>query len=462
MANQEIVVPDIGDFSDVEIIEVLVSAGDSVKKDDPLITVESDKASMDIPSSHAGTVNELKVAVGDKVSEGSVVLILADDDTDQADSSGAATEAEESSGPETQETESSKPKDRSPEPEESPEPEKQEGESGKPQDTSPVALSITEPVNEVMSHRTTDKGAVYASPSVRRIARERNIDLSQISGTGPKGRITKEDLDTPTPKPLAASSDTSKPAAAAGLGAIPPIPGQDFSEFGDVEIKPLTRIQKISGPHLHRVWLNLPMVTHHDEADITDLEDFRKSLKPEAEKKGIRVTGLAFMMKALAASLKAFPMFNASLSEDGASLVLKKYFHIGVAVDTPNGLVVPVFRDVDKKSIYDLSVELGEVSVKAREGKLGPKDLKGGCMTISSLGGIGGTAFTPIVNAPEVAILGLTRSRMQPVWNGTEFIPRLMQPIDLTYDHRVIDGANAARFVAHYCQNLGDLKRLLL
>ena len=447
MANQEIFVPDIGDFSDVEIIEVLVSPGDTVSAEDPLITVESDKASMDIPSSHAGKVTELKVAVGDKVSEGSLILILAQADQSDGESAPAASQATESQ-PDTDESSNS---------------ETAGTQSAKPRDTSPLALSITEPVNEVMSHRTTVKDAVYASPSVRRIARERNIDLTQISGTGPKGRITKEDLDTPTPKPVeAATGGASKPAAAGGLSAIPAIPGQDFSQFGEIEVKPLTRIQKISGPHLHRVWLNLPMVTHHDEADITDLEDFRKSLKAEAEKKGIRVTGLVFMMKALAASLKAFPMFNASLSEDGASLILKKYFHIGIAVDTPNGLVVPVFRDVDKKSIYELSVELGEVSAKARDGKLGPKDLQGGCMSISSLGGIGGTAFTPIVNAPEVAILGLTRSKMKPVWNGSEFIPRLMQPIDLTYDHRVIDGANAARFVAHYCQNLGDLKRLLL
>ena len=452
MANQEIVVPDIGDFNDVEIIEVLVAIGDTVNADDALITVESDKASMDIPSSHSGKVTEIKVAVGDKVSEGTLVLVL--------DSAAAgAAESSESKRPPEPVTEESKPTESKDN-----DPSDNETSGNESRDTSPLALSISEPVNEVMSHRTTVKDAVYASPSVRRIARERNIDLTQISGTGPKGRITKEDLDSPTPKTLPSTSGTkqSTPAGAGGLAAIPPIPGQDFSQFGEIEVKPLTRIQKISGPHLHRVWLNLPMVTHHDEADITDLEAFRKSLKVEAEKKGIRVTGLVFMMKALAVSLKAFPMFNASLSEDAASLILKKYIHIGIAVDTPNGLVVPVFRDVDKKSIYQLSQELGEVSVKARDGKLGPKDLQGGCMSISSLGGIGGTAFTPIVNAPEVAILGLTRSKMQPVWNGSEFIPRLMQPIDLTYDHRVIDGANAARFVAHYCQNLSDLKRLLL
>ncbi len=432
MANQEIKVPDIGDFSDVEIIEILVNPGDKVSIDDPLITVESDKASMDIPSSAEGTVIELKVNAGDKVSEGSLILIL--------DSAGA---------------ESAAPQDVV---EQTASPTQNKSESEQPKDTSPLALSISEPVTEVASFRTIDKNAVYASPSVRRLARERNIDLSQISGTGPKGRITKEDLDSPAPK-----AEPSKAApAAAGMSAIPAIPAVDFSQFGEIEIQPLTRIQKISGPHLHRAWLNVPMVTHHDEADITDLEEFRKSLKPEAEKKGVRVTGLVFVMKALAVNLKLFPTFNCSLSADGESLVLKKYINIGIAVDTPNGLVVPVFKDVDKKSIYELSEELSEISKKARDGKLGPKDLQGGCMSISSLGGIGGTAFTPLVNAPEVAILGLTRSKMQPVWNGKEFIPRLMQPIDLTYDHRVIDGANAARFVAQLCQNLSDLKRLLL
>ncbi len=438
MANQEIVVPDIGDFSDVEIIEVLVNPGDKVNIDDPLITLESDKASMDVPSSATGTVVELKVKVGDKVSEGSLILMLDSEGQSDVsvgtDSNAQAASAEADAG-------SSNTDDI-------------------PKDTSPVALSISEPVTEIASFRKIDKNAVYASPSVRRLARERNIDLTQISGTGPKGRITKEDLDSPTPKTDV--STIAQPSQATGMTAIPPIPGVDFAQFGEIEVKPLTRIQKISGPHLHRAWLNVPMVTHHDEADVTDMEAFRKSLKAEADKKGIRVTGLVFVMKALAANLRAFPTFNASLSQDGESLILKKYVNIGIAVDTPNGLVVPVFRDVDKKSIYELSQELGEISAKARDGKLGPKDLQGGCMSISSLGGIGGTAFTPLVNAPEVAILGLTRSQMKPVWNGSEFIPRLMQPIDLTYDHRVIDGANAARFVSSLCQNLSDLKRLLL
>ena len=437
MANQEIVVPDIGDFSEVEIIEILVKPGDQINADDPLITVESDKASMDIPSSSSGTVVELKVSVGDKVSEGSTVLTL--DAAGQSDIAPAIEAKVEQEKIENQQS--------------------AEASVAEPKDTSPLALSISEPMTEVISFRTTDKSAVYASPSVRRLARERNIDLTQIGGTGPKGRITKEDLDSPTPK---AAAPTQAKVVTGGMAAIPPIPGVDFSKFGEIEVKPLTRIQKISGPHLHRAWLNVPMVTHHDEADVTDMEDFRKSLKAEAEKKGVRVTGLVFIMKALAANLKAFPTINSSLSEDGMSLILKKYINIGIAVDTPNGLVVPVFRDVDKKSIYELSTELGEMSVKARDGKLGPKDLQGGCMSISSLGGIGGTAFTPLVNAPEVAILGLTRSQMKPVWNGTEFIPRLMQPIDMTYDHRVVDGAYAARFVASLCQNLGDLKRLLL
>ena len=435
MAHHEIVVPDIGDFSDVEIIEILVNHGDQINVDDPLITVESDKASMDIPTNVSGTVVELKVSVGDKVSEGSKLLTL--DTAGQSDTLTVVdTKIAKMKAPGTEQIMAIG--------------------APKSDDSSPLALSISEPVTEVIPFRTTDKNAVYASPSVRRLARERNIDLTQINGTGPKGRITKEDLDSPIPK------TTSAEPIASGMGIIPPIPGVDFSQFGEIEVKPLTRIQKISGPHLHRAWLNVPMVTHHDEADITDLESFRKSLKVEAEKKGIRLTGLVFMMKALGANLKAFPIFNSSLSEDGEKLILKKYINIGIAVDTPNGLMVPVFRDVDRKSIYELSAELGEVSKKARDSKLGPKDLQGGCMSISSLGGIGGTAFTPLVNAPEVAILGLTRSKMQPVWNGSEFIPRLMQPIDLTYDHRVVDGANAARFVTQLCQNLRDLKRLLL
>ena len=287
--------------------------------------------------------------------------------------------------------------------------------------------------------------------------------MSQVTASGPKGRVTKDDVQQFAKGGAPAAKKSTPPPAGAGTGmAIPPIPAVDFSQFGEIEEQPLGRIQKLSGPHLHRAWLNVPMVTHHDEADVTEMEAFRKSLKAEAEKRGLRVTGLVFIMKALANNLKAFPTFNSSLAPDGQSLILKKYVHIGIAVDTPNGLVVPVFRDVDQKSIYDLSGELAEVSKKARDGKLGPKDLSGGCMSISSLGGIGGTAFTPIVNAPEVAILGVTRSQMKPVWDGSAFQPRLMMPLNLTYDHRVIDGALAARFMVSLCQSLTDIRRLLL
>jgi len=419
MAVQEIKVPDIGDFSEVDVIEVLVQVGDTLNADDPMITLESDKASMDVPSPQAGKVKEVLINVGDKVSEGTAVLTL--------EVEGAGKESSPSPQPSPPRGEG----DKKPSPE--------SGEGGR---------------------RPGEGDRVYASPSVRRIARELGVDLTQVPASGPKGRITKDDVQNFVKKGNTKAAAAAAPAA--GMSAIPPIPAVDFSQFGEIEEKPLTRIQKISGPHLHRVWLNVPMVTHHDEADVTEMEDFRKSLKAEAEKKGLRVTGLVFIMKALANTMASFPKFNSSLSADGQRLIYKKYFHIGIAVDTPNGLVVPVFRDVDKKSIYDLSAELGEVSKKARDGKLSPKDLSGGCMSISSLGGIGGTAFTPIVNAPEVAILGVTRSQMKPVWNGKEFIPRLMMPLDISYDHRVIDGAEAARFMVSLCQTLTDIRRILL
>jgi pyruvate dehydrogenase E2 component (dihydrolipoamide acetyltransferase) len=300
----------------------------------------------------------------------------------------------------------------------------------------------------------------HASPSVRLFARELGVDLSRVTGTGRKERITREDVQSYVKQALAQTAPA--PAAATGGMGIPAMPEVDFSKFGPVEVKPLPRIKKISGKHLHRAWLNVPMVTHHDEADITEMEAFRQSLKDEAAKKGVKVTPLAFMLKACASTLLAHPHFNASLTPDAESLVYKQYVHIGVAVDTPDGLVVPVVRDVDRKGVYELAAELGEVSVRAREGKLKPQEMQGGCFSISSLGGIGGTAFTPLVNAPEVAILGVTKSRMAPVWNGKEFLPRLMLPLDLTYDHRVIDGAQAARFMVDLCKLLGDLRRLLL
>ena len=429
-ASVEVIVPDIGDFQNVEIIEIFVKPGDAVNVEDPLITLESDKATMEVPSSNAGTIEAVLVKVGDSVSAGTAVVRL-------STLGGVATalSVPASSNPKVGQ-----------------------------EDSAPTTAQ-TEPTNSIVEPGKIDEAAfrkAHASPSVRKFARELGVDLSKLSGSGRKNRITKEDVQSYVKQAVtkAESGDISAPAAP-GSG-IPAMPEVDFSKFGEIETQDLPRIKKISGKNLHRVWLNIPAVTHHDEVDITNLENFRKELKDEAAKQGVRITLLAFIMKALAANLKQFPTFNSSLTPEGERLILKKYFHIGVAVDTPNGLVVPVIRDVDQKSVYDLARDLGEMSVKARDGKLKSQDMQGGSMTISSLGGIGGTAFTPLVNAPEVAILGLTRSRMQPVWNGNEFIPRLMQPVDVSYDHRVIDGAEAARFVVSLGKYLTDIRRVLL
>ena len=427
-ASVDVIVPDIGDFEDVEIIEVFVKPGDAVKVEDPLITLESDKATMEVPSSDAGTIETVLVKVGDRISAGTAVVRL-------STSGGIATapSAPAASTPEVAKV-----------------------------DSAPVQAAPTSSAAEPSKIDETAFRKAHASPSVRKFARELGVDLSKLSGSGRKNRITKEDVQNYVKQAVTkAESGVAATPAASGSG-IPAMPEVDFSKFGEIETQDLPRIKKISGKNLHRVWLNIPAVTHHDEVDITDLENFRKELKDEAAKQGVRITLLAFIMKALAANLKQFPTFNSSLTPDGERLILKKYFHIGVAVDTPNGLVVPVIRDVDQKSVYDLARDLGEMSVKARDGKLKSQDMQGGSMTISSLGGIGGTAFTPLVNAPEVAILGLTRSRMQPVWNGKEFIPRLMQPVDVSYDHRVIDGAEAARFVASLGKYLTDIRRVLL
>ncbi len=438
--EQEIAVPDIGDFSDVDVIEVHVAVGDAVAVDDSLITLESDKASMDIPAPVAGVIKNIKIAVGDKVSQGTplAVVELAGDGTKPP----PAAAAESPKAPPQPETASPAPEVATPPP---PPPSRQP------------------PVPPVTKVDEAGFSKAHASPAVRSFARELGVDLGRVTGSGRKSRITKADVQLFVKQVM--SGQAAAPAGAAapeGGAGIPPIPAVDFTKFGEIETKDLSRIKKISGAHLHRCWLNIPMVTHHDEADITDLEEFRKSLKVEAEKRGVRVTALTFIMKAVVGALKAFPDFNASLSPDGQSLIYKKYYHVGIAVDTPNGLVVPVFRDVDQKSIYDLAAEMAEVSKRARDGKLTPTEMQGGCISISSLGGIGGTAFTPLVNAPEVSILGVTRSRMMPVWNGSEFVPRLMLPLDLTYDHRVIDGASAARFVAYLTQVLADMRRLLL
>ena len=439
MTDTEVKVPDIGDFKDVPIIEIHVEEGQSINADDPIITLESDKATMDVPSPASGTVEKLLVKVGDKVSEGYPVLRL------RGNEEGSMRQPT-SLLPQQEPPSATQPTSAPPAPTSAP--------PGAPPQLGAAMGAVGTAIN-----KGTDISQVHASPSIRRVARELGVDLTQVKGTGEKGRITKEDvlgfLRGPSAAPGAA------PAAAAGAG-IPEIPAQDFSKFGPIETKPLSRIKRISGPHLHRAWLNVPHVTHNDEADITDLEVYRKELDQAAREQGYRVTMLAFLLKASVSALRQFPEFNASLSPEKDALILKKYYNIGIAVDTPDGLVVPVLRDVDRKGINELSQEMGAISKRAREGKLGATDMQGASFTISSLGGIGGTAFTPIVNAPEVAILGVVRSKMAPVWNGTEFKPRLMLPISLSYDHRVIDGALAARFARHLCHVLEDVRRLVL
>lgn len=427
MALKEIIVPDIGDFDDVEIIEVLVAKGDTIAAEDSLITVESDKASMEIPAPEGGVVAEVKVRVGDRVSEGSLILML--------DPAGVAAEP---------------PPPRETKPEPAPEPEAKAPASEVRPEPVESKPSPTASINEARFSRA------HASPSVRKFARELGVDLGQISGSGNKGRILKDDV-----KHFVKQAMTRPAAAGAGLG-VAPMPEIDFSQFGEIETQALTKINKLTGQFLHRNWVTIPHVTQFDEADITELEAFRKQLNAEYADKGVKVTPLAFIMKALAAGLREYPRFNSSLDASGENLILKKYFHIGVAVDTPDGLVVPVIRDVDQKSLVELSQELREISGKARKKQLKPGDMQGGSISISSLGGIGGTKFTPIVNAPEVAILGVSKSEMKPVWNGKEFEPKLMLPLSLSYDHRVIDGADGARFTTYLSAVLSDIRRLLV
>jgi pyruvate dehydrogenase E2 component (dihydrolipoamide acetyltransferase) len=437
-AAVEVSVPDLGDFADVPVIEIHVAAGDVVSEEDPLITLESDKATMDVPSPAAGTVSELRVKVGDLVSRGSPILLL--------DTGGTLTQPPEL-------TDLQEPPAQAAPAQAAPAP--------SPAAATPApAAGVSAPVTAVEAGVPADFDGVHAGPGVRRLARELSIDITAMHGTGPKGRITKEDLIAGVRGPAAGPAAAAPVAAAAG--GIPEIPAQDFSKFGPVEIRPLSRIQRLSGPQLHRSWLNIPHVTHDDEADITDLDAYRRDLDAAAKKEGYRVTLLAFLMKASVSALREFPRFNSSLTPEKDALIYKSYYHLGVAVDTPDGLVVPVIRDVDRKGIREISKELGAVSARARDGKLGLTDLQGACFTISSLGGIGGTGFTPIVNAPEVAILGVVRSRTAPVWDGTAFVPRLMLPISLSYDHRVIDGALAARFARYLCQLLEDIRGLLL
>jgi pyruvate dehydrogenase E2 component (dihydrolipoamide acetyltransferase) len=425
-------VPDIGDFKDVPVIEVFVKPGDTVKPEDSLVTLESDKATMDVPAPSAGVVKELNVKVGDKVSEGSVILLLE-----------AAGTTQPASG-------SAKKNDAPPAPSAAP-----QTAAAPPAAAKPTAALSAAPVdNEAFK-------AAHASPSVRAFARVLGVDLAKVKGSGPKDRILQEDVQNYVKQVM--SGAAAAPAAAAPSGAalgLLPWPQVDFSKFGPVESKPLSRIKKISGANLHRNWVMIPHVTNHEDADITDLEDFRVRLNKENEKSGIKVTMLAFLIKASVAALKKFPEFNASL--DGENLIYKKYYNIGFAADTPNGLVVPVIKNANQKGVLAIAKEMGELSVKAREGKLGPADMQGGCFSISSLGGIGGTYFTPIINAPEVAILGVCRSTTRPVWDGKQFVPKLILPLSLSWDHRVIDGAAAARFNSYLVALLGDMRRMML
>ena len=428
MALTEVKVPDIGDFKNIPVIEILVKPGDEVKVDDPLVSLESDKATMEVPSPSEGKVAEILVKVGDKVSMGTAIVRLegkGGNGAAQPTSAKAATNAAPPAGAAA----------------------------------SAPTTSSSEPPSTRFLPPPIDYGNAHASPAVRRLARDLDVDLSKVKGSGDKGRITKEDVKAF----LSGSGGGSSGAVSGGMG-IPEIPVIDFTKFGPIESKPLSRIKRLSGPHLHRSWLNIPHVTHTDEADTTEIEKYRKELDNAAksDKAPFRVSMLPFLMKASVATLKMFPDFNASLSPGKDALILKKYYNIGVAVDTPDGLVVPVLKDIDRKGILEISRELGEISERARKGKLAATEMQGASFTISSLGGIGGVAFTPIVNAPEVAILGVVRAKMSPVWNGKEFVPRLMLPLCLSYDHRVIDGAAAARFTKQLANALEDLRRLIL
>jgi pyruvate dehydrogenase E2 component (dihydrolipoamide acetyltransferase) len=453
-SKREIIVPDIGDFDKVPVIEVLVAVGDSIEAEQSLVTLESDKATMEVPSSSAGKLVELRVKEGDEVSEGDVIAVVEveGEKTEKGQGEKGKGEKEKEKEKEKGEEETEKGKG---------EREKGETEDGrrKTEDRKSEDKGSDMPAPPVpFEEMGKDAGSLpHASPSVRRLARQLGADLTKVSGSGRKGRITEEDLKNHIRQRM------ETPAASGGAGLdVAAAPKVDFSKFGEIEERKLSRIQRISGPALHRNWVSIPHVTQFDEADITSMEAFRKASQPDAEKAGTKLTPLVFLIKAVVASLQAFPDFNASLSSDGETLIRKKYFHVGVAVDTPNGLVVPVLRDCDKKGLIELSQELTELSGRAREGKLKGDEMKGGCFTISSLGGIGGTAFTPIINAPELAILGVSRAAMKPVWDGEQFRPRLMLPLSLSYDHRVIDGANAARFTRYLADQLEELRRLLL
>lgn len=447
MATIELTVPDIGDVSDAAVIELLVKPGDTVRPEQSLITIESDKASMEVPSSQGGVIKELRLKLGDKVSQGSVIGLLEVGEGAASASPPAAAPAPAAA-------------------------------SAAPAVSAPIAVAAAAPAVEP-APRTSPTASLppaeapatgqvaHASPSVRRFARELGVEIAKVPGTGPKGRITHVDVQNFVKGVIAQVASGGAPAVSSGAGSadlggmtLLPWPSIDFTKFGPIERQPLSRIKKISGANLHRNWVRIPHVTNNEEADITELEAFRVKLNEEHAKAGTKFTMLAFLLKACAVSLRKFPQFNASL--DGDDLVLKNYVHIGFAADTPNGLVVPVIRDVDQKSLSQLALETAALAAKAREGKLTPAEMSGGCFSISSLGGFGGTTFTPIINAPEVAILGVCRSAMKPVWNGSEFVPRLMLPLSLSYDHRVIDGASAAKFNAYLAALLADFRRALV
>jgi len=435
--EKEIRVPDIGDFENVEVIEVLVAAGDSVAREDSIVTIESDKASMEIPSPFSGVIAEVAVSVGARVSEGTLLARITTSEAESAETQSAAGAAREHAAPEAGDAPAAR------------------------RETAPERADATlaQPPREPVAAPSPAARSAHASPSVRRFARELGADLSQIQGSGRKGRIVKQDVQDFVKRALRSGG---APSAAANVLQVAPARSIDFSEFGEIEVTPLSNIRRIAARALHRSWVTVPHVTQFDEADITELESYRKAQQAEAEKRGVKLTALTFVMKAVVSTLKEFPEFCASLDESGENLILKRYFHIGIAVDTPNGLVVPVVRDVDRKGLFDLAAELAELSERARNRKLTQADLSGGCFSISSLGGIGGTAFTPIVNAPEVAILGVSRHTLKPVYRDDRFVPRLMLPLSLSYDHRVIDGAAAARFTTKLADVLTDVRNLIL
>ncbi len=453
-------VPDLGGSSDVPVIELLVAIGDSVKKDQGLVTLESDKATMEVPSPFDGIIRELKVKIGDALSEGSVVALI---ESTSVVITPAKTEPAPLPKPAVAAVNASASEPAKPVAPIAAAPLVAQVAVGSARpDIDPEAMPPRSPPIEFNAEALMPGKVPHASPAVRLFARELGVDLAQLQGSARAGRITKEDVQAFVKSSLAGGVSTARTVAIAGGSGLSllPWPQVDFSKFGPTQTESLSRIKKISGANLSRNWAMIPHVTQHDEADITEMEAFRKQLGEES--KDIKITPLVFLIKAAVAALKAFPSFNSSLDASGESLTLKQYFHIGIAVDTPDGLVVPVIRDCDKKGLVALAQELAEISKKARDKKLGPNDMQGGCFSISSLGGIGGTAFTPIINAPEVAILGVSKSATKPVWNGKEFAPRLMLPLSLSYDHRVIDGAAAARFAAHMAKTLSDVRRLLL